>query len=404
MAAQPRPLFLAVFANDKQDRSAGYLRDLSSERRRVQQVFDAHPDLPVEPDFRFGVTYDELLHLLDTYNDRIVALHFGGHADRESLVFEAEGGATESIRGAGLATRLGELPNLKLVFLNGCATAGHVEIIRAAASRNAPLIIATERAIRDDVAAAFAGSFYQALAKGLPLRTAFQAAVSQPMGRFPNPDAARSPELSLLHADEVEGLAAAADRAAAEAVWRSTGSEVTRSGAWRALRLLRPAVPTDDRWPWGLFVPTTPEVLDLRLFVDGPEPPRAQHRAFGAWIGAVAVALALVTSAFLIRWILIPIPPSPDQGIPVPVVDAEIPDAPPFDMLPIDAQVPDRSIEISPDKEVVPPPPPCTALFSESAKRDCCLALSSVHQRKSCCSRLLRRGNMRDMCLSLIRQ
>ena len=88
-------------------------------------------------------------------------LHYGGHADGSVLDLQAAGGGNVAAHGEGLAQLLGTLPNLKLVFLNGCATQGHVEQLLA---EGVPAVIATAAPVEDDIALQFAREFYTALA------------------------------------------------------------------------------------------------------------------------------------------------------------------------------------------------------------------------------------------------
>lgn len=417
MASSQRPVVLVIFANDRHGDSSGYLRDLSSERRRVQAVLAREVAGHVDVDIRSGVTYEELLRLLNVYNDRLVALHFGGHATEETLVFEVEGGATESIFSEGLAVRLGELPRLELIFLNACTTARHVTVLRAHAVQNAPLVIATERAIVDAVAARFAESFYTALCDGLALRTAFQAAVSEHRGRHASPATLYSANLDGALAAEHGGLAEAADRAAVDAVRTRNGGEPTISGAWRALRLLQPASHGEARWPWAFFVPQQrPEVLERRLLAPPPPPPpppvedEDPDMARGRWRLLVAASTLALVGAMALG--VFPIGPGgSDASVPQgheAAVDAAPNRAP-------DAVVPDVVLpDAAPDFEVdVAPPTPdpaprkptaslterCRRHDSPRGRRRCCLTAPRGARRNACCRQLLI-GDELNSCLS----
>jgi CHAT domain len=108
---------------------------------------------------------DELFDALVSFKDRIAIFHYGGHADAGTL--RLEGGAGHA---GGIAGMLGEQANLKLVFLNGCATRPQVDKLVAAGVK---AIIATSVPIRDDKASEFAARFYQALASRRTIGQAF---------------------------------------------------------------------------------------------------------------------------------------------------------------------------------------------------------------------------------------
>jgi AAA+ ATPase superfamily predicted ATPase len=64
--------------------------------------------------------------------------------------------------------------HLRLVFLNGCSTAGLAHRLLDA---GVPAVIATDRSINDDLAQLFAGEFYQQLAQGTVIEQAYLRAV-----------------------------------------------------------------------------------------------------------------------------------------------------------------------------------------------------------------------------------
>src|SRR4051794_5802551 len=58
------------------------------------------------------------------YRERIVIVHYAGHANGRGIFLRAEGSEREGKLAFvnGLAALLGRLPKLRLLFLNGCAT------------------------------------------------------------------------------------------------------------------------------------------------------------------------------------------------------------------------------------------------------------------------------------------
>jgi hypothetical protein len=118
----------------------------------------------------------------------------------------------------GLASFLAEQRGLKLVFLNGCSSRGHVQGLLDA---GIPGVIATSQAIDDEVATELSARFYTALASGSSIRTAY-----------------------------AEASAAVQTRHGAR-VWRDLGTD---PGTQQ---------PAEDRWPWDLYrAPGAEESLD----------------------------------------------------------------------------------------------------------------------------------------------
>ena len=105
---------------------------------------------------------ERIYNVFQKHRDRIAIFHFGGHADGDRLLlqsaFEPRAAYAE-----GLATLLGQQRGLKLVFLNGCSTRPQVKRLLDA---GVPAVIATARAIDDQMATEFAVAFYQALTTG----------------------------------------------------------------------------------------------------------------------------------------------------------------------------------------------------------------------------------------------
>lgn len=169
-----KPVILLAFANDLTG-GGGYLRNLSQERRCIEEALGRVGDR-ARIVVHSGVRIDDLFDLLDAHNDDIVIFHFGGHAEAKALVLEDDHGRPELAHMAGLAKRLGNLPSLSLIFLNGCSTRSHVEALRL--HSNAP-IIATDESIVDEYASLFANRFYRALSVNRPVDEAFNNAESE---------------------------------------------------------------------------------------------------------------------------------------------------------------------------------------------------------------------------------
>ena len=158
------PVILAAFAND----SGRFLDSLQQESDAISDALRGKKDGGVlDLEVQQGASIERLFTLIGRYGNDLAVLHYGGHANGSALDLQAAGGNAEA-HGEGLAQLLGGLPGLKLVFLNGCATQGHVEQLLA---QGVPAVIATSAPVEDDIALHFAREFYTALADPAASRT-----------------------------------------------------------------------------------------------------------------------------------------------------------------------------------------------------------------------------------------
>lgn len=160
-----RPIVFLSFANAQEK----HLPLLDKERQSIVEALR-----PLEDNDYFSVrhepsvTRDILSTYLTEYRDRIILFHYAGHAESDKLV------ATDgSAFAEGLAALLGNMPNLKLVILNGCSTQAQVEqLIKA----GVPAVIGTSVPVRDDLAMEFSISFYRSLANGKTIAESYEDA------------------------------------------------------------------------------------------------------------------------------------------------------------------------------------------------------------------------------------
>jgi len=121
---------------------------------------------------------------LRTNDDKpaIHLLHFIGHGETGTLVFENEQGAPTPVTAERLAVLLHDHPTLKLAFLNACegGRSDDRDIFLGVAPelvrRGLPTVIAMQYAVSDRAAIALAAEFYQALADGYPVDAALAEA------------------------------------------------------------------------------------------------------------------------------------------------------------------------------------------------------------------------------------
>lgn len=227
------PVALLVFADDRAGSDGRALRELVGERKGVGEALAACAGLRVVGEA--NTTADDLFDLLDAHDRCIAVLHFGGHVDGDGPLVEDAAGRARSLGAGGLARRLGMLEGLRLVFFNGCGSRAHVAAVHR---HSRAVVIATESAVRDDLARRFAVRFYRGLARGLSVRKAFGSSSSA---------------LEAAMVDSVGGPA----------------------------RLLRPADGAGaDRCPWVLCPhPERPEGVEWRLPFAGAGAERARAQA-----------------------------------------------------------------------------------------------------------------------------
>lgn len=97
---------------------------------------------------------ETLIKAIRTYEKTLHVFHFAGHANGRALKLD-----DDPAYGEGIARLLARAPKLKLVFLNGCATKGHVaQLMKAGVAA----VIATSSKIPDRLAQLFSEYFYQA--------------------------------------------------------------------------------------------------------------------------------------------------------------------------------------------------------------------------------------------------
>ncbi len=175
MTVIAKPIIFLATANDRADR-ARYLRNLAEEARQVQRALTAAEQRGLcELVLRQNATVGDILDVFQDarYRNRVAIFHFGGHANSYQLLLETAAGAPAAANAGGLAGFLAQQRGLQLVFLNGCSTDGQVADLLAA---GVPAVIATDEAVEDEKATAFAARFYQGLAGETGIGTAFKEA------------------------------------------------------------------------------------------------------------------------------------------------------------------------------------------------------------------------------------
>jgi hypothetical protein len=130
----------------------------------------------LSPEVLIRATKDDMFRFFADHGPDIEILHFSGHGNSLALLFEKDG----SFRKEGLALLLGYASNLKLVFLNACASKEIVDVLHtpdpAHPAKGVPIVIGTHRPVYDKVAADFSIYFYTAITKSWQIGKAFDFA------------------------------------------------------------------------------------------------------------------------------------------------------------------------------------------------------------------------------------
>jgi len=115
----------------------------------------------------------DIIDALNRYEPDVV--HFSGHGDQSSLLFEGDDGTPQALSGDQLGLLLQTAPRpIRLLVFNACESA-----VQAEASTDwSHFAIGMERPIDDDAAKEWAGQFYGSLAAGATLDRAFQQATA----------------------------------------------------------------------------------------------------------------------------------------------------------------------------------------------------------------------------------
>jgi len=172
-----KPVIFLAFANDRDD-TVGYLRNLPDEARRLRDILTSAEQAGLcEVEMRSNSTAADIFKVFQNpkYRNRIAIFHFGGHANGYQLLLESAEGQTAAADAGGLAAFLAQQQGLQLVFLNGCSTQQQTQGLL---DSNIPAVISTSRSIDDKVATEFACQFYQGLAGGATIHTAFEEAAA----------------------------------------------------------------------------------------------------------------------------------------------------------------------------------------------------------------------------------
>ena len=159
---QPPVLFFA-FANEE-GRFLEYLKRESTTIHQALLPADAKGFVKLVR--AESTEIDDLFRFFQAYHGRMAVFHFAGHANGKQLNLEGQSAGMQE-----LAQLIAEQKDtLRLVFLNGCGTAGQVQYLH---NLGIPVVVATNCPVDDPKAQAFASRFYAAMANHYSLEGAF---------------------------------------------------------------------------------------------------------------------------------------------------------------------------------------------------------------------------------------
>ena len=169
-----RPVVYFCFANQLDN----HLDCLKKESRQIFRTLQSfHDKLIIEFIRDESVEIDELFEDLKNYGSRMQIFHYSGHAESEFLLLEGNAAHAD-----GFAKLLETVaPSVQLVFLNGCSTYGHVKKLF---EKKCKTVIATSCPIGDIKATEFSTKFYEGLAIGYSIESAFDFAASYVSAKY----------------------------------------------------------------------------------------------------------------------------------------------------------------------------------------------------------------------------
>lgn len=159
----PKVRVLVVFANPK---GACELR-LSQEDRTIRQALERGKARDyISLDVRHAATVDDLRRAL--LDDSYEILHFSGHGDCGTLLFEDSDGRPLESPLEAIAALVAHHPSIKCVILNACNS------VAAMTKPVADVTIGMDSPVDDEAAVQFTQGFYDAIAAGKPYEFAVQ--------------------------------------------------------------------------------------------------------------------------------------------------------------------------------------------------------------------------------------
>ena len=168
------PVIFLAFANEDPENTP-YERNFSEEKRRIYDQFKKAEEAGLcEVVVKINITVKELLDVFQEYRGRVAVFHFSGYAEKQKPHAEATENTALQINTATISHFIANQPGIRLVFLNGCSTEQQAELLIAS---GIDAVISTSQKIKNGIAIQFAERFYEAIAAGITLESAYNKAI-----------------------------------------------------------------------------------------------------------------------------------------------------------------------------------------------------------------------------------
>lgn len=159
------PLVLLTSANPNKNNLLNHLQtEMQGIADVLQPIVDKNEIKLIRKD---SINIDDLFDLIPSYREELAVFHFAGHAGDGKLLLEDE----FNLRAKDLGRLLGALPNLKLVFLNGCVTD---LLANELLNHGVKALLSTSKPVGDKQATEFALKFYTYLGRNNSIAEAYE--------------------------------------------------------------------------------------------------------------------------------------------------------------------------------------------------------------------------------------
>ncbi|MCB0835096.1 MAG: tetratricopeptide repeat protein [Bacteroidetes bacterium] len=165
------PIIILATANDYQDGKRTRL--LVKEKKMIHDIFQAESAQTLyyivdEDPEKGGFIFD--IFRQHYFSPDVSILHISGFSMGETLHFRG-GFGEEILTPKEFANQVAKFPNLKLIFLNGCATP---QVLDELLAKDIPAVITTQVDFNRKKASDFTHTFYTGIARGLSINQAIE--------------------------------------------------------------------------------------------------------------------------------------------------------------------------------------------------------------------------------------
>ncbi|MEM7511114.1 MAG: hypothetical protein AAF388_09295 [Bacteroidota bacterium] len=177
------PAAVLAFSNGEKE-DGTYLEVLDDERDAIGRIF-RNSKLIIREQIDRPLVAD-IARAFDKYHRYACIFHYSGHAFGEGLSLKDVEGKERTAFVSGTASLVNFYKKVKLVFLNGCSTRKQINFFQD--TPNPPVVIATTRPVRDEVAAYFSEAFYESfVSQGMSVQASYEKAKGLLEANFGDP-------------------------------------------------------------------------------------------------------------------------------------------------------------------------------------------------------------------------